>query len=135
MEFDLSRDFLEAISLSHPKAPANDKAELKANGGLHFLPSSPDGTMHTAIVSFSVKIDGQEQAFAQGAWRFLFTTSEQYDPKANQQNPFNRQLLVLGASKIIAVLNTSCMHANMPLIPVDAQRLTQSTGGQPPGDG
>lgn len=133
MEFDLSRDFLDAISLMHPKVPPSEKAEIKANAGLHFLPSSPDGTMHTAVVSFAVQIDGQDKPFAQGAWRFLFTSSEKYEPKDDQQNPFHRNLLVLGAQKVIAVLNSSCMHANMPLIPIDAQRLV--AGGEAPAEG
>ena len=70
MQFNISRDFLDGISLTQPNQP-DSQNELKANGGLHFLPSSPDGTMHTAVVSFTLQFEGQEQPFAQGGWRFL----------------------------------------------------------------
>nr|MBA3847470.1 hypothetical protein [Planctomycetota bacterium] len=46
MQFDISRDFLDGIALQQPqKRDAN--AEVQAKGQLRFLPSSPDGTLHT----------------------------------------------------------------------------------------
>lgn len=125
MDFDISRDYLDGISLGHPPRGSEGK-EIKAMGGLHFLPSSPDGTMHTALVSFALRIDGQDKPFAQAAWRFLFTTAKSFDPKAEGADQrVHRSLLLLGSSKIMAVLNNTCMHANLPLIPFDAQRMLQ----------
>ena len=80
MRFDISRDFMDGILLQHPAQPG-PKAEIKANVGLNFLPSSPDGTMHTAIVAFALQLDGSDKVFARGDWRFLFTTDEAFDPK------------------------------------------------------
>lgn len=133
MKFDISRDYLDGILLQHPPK-SEQQAEIKVGGGLHFLPSSPDGTMHTAVVSFSLQIDGQEQPFARGGWRFLFTTDEAFDPKSAPQDGFVRNLLILGSHKVLTVLNNLCLNANMPLIPVDPQALAQSAApaGAPP---
>lgn len=122
MQFDISRDFLDGIMLGQPPRIEGDK-ELRANGGLHILPSSPDGTMHTVVVSLSLQVDGSDQPYARAGWRVLFTTDERFEPKENQAAPFLRGVLVMGASKIIALLNNLCMHANMPLIPFSAQQL------------
>ena len=55
-----------------------------------------------------------------------------WTPKAEGADQrVHRSLLLLGSSKIMAVLNNTCMHANLPLIPFDAQRLLQQ-GAQPP---
>jgi len=129
MQFDISRDFLDGMMLQHP-AQASERSEIKAGGGLQFLPSSPDGTMHTAVVTFRLLMDDAEQPFARAGWRFLFTTEERYDPQADRGNPFQRQLLITGASKIIAVLNNCCMHANMPLIPIDGRQLAKQASAQ-----
>lgn len=125
MQFDISRDFLDAIMIQHPVQSESGK-EVKVNSGMHFLPSSPDGTMHTAVISLMLQIDGQEQPFAKAGWRFLFTSSEKWDPKEDQGNPFLGQLLVLGGSKVITVMNNLCLHANMPPIPISPERLAQS---------
>ena len=37
MNFNISRDYLDGISLTQPNQSEGDK-ELKANGGLHFCP-------------------------------------------------------------------------------------------------
>jgi hypothetical protein len=132
MKFDVSRDFLDGIMLQHP-VQADRNKEIKANGGLHFLPSSPDGTMHTGVVSFALLMDGSEAPFAKAGWRFLFTSDEKWDPKAEQSHPFLGQLLVHGASKIIAVMNSLCLHANMPLVPISAESLVSQLRG-PTGD-
>ena len=129
MKIDLSRDFLDGIYLQQP-VKTDNAGDIKVNGGLHFLPSSPDGTMHTAIVGFSLQLDGMDQPFARGGWRVLFTTDEQFDPKADQNNPFLRGVLVMGASKLMAQFNNLCRHANMPLIPFDPSRLVQSPSTQ-----
>jgi len=124
MKFDISRDFLDGIMLQHP--PQNDgNAEVSVNGGLHFLPSSPDGTMHTAVVSFQLQMQGSEHAFAKAGWRFLFTSSEQWDPKADQGNAFLGQLMMAGASRVVTVLNGLCLNANMPVLPISPERLAQ----------
>jgi hypothetical protein len=123
IQFDVSRDFLDGIALSHPAAPKEGQAEIKANGQLHFLPSSPDGTMHTAVVAFALTLGDQEQAFARAGWRFLFTTSVAFDPNQNQQHQFFSSLLMVGAGKIMVALNTLCMHANLPLIPFEPSQM------------
>ena len=40
MQFNISRDFLDGISLTQPNQP-DSQNELKANGGLHFLTFQP----------------------------------------------------------------------------------------------
>jgi hypothetical protein len=129
MQFDISRDFLDAMLLQQPNGARDSKREIRAAGQLHFLPSSPDGTMHTAIVSFALSLGEAEQPFARGGWRFLFTTDARFDPAKDTENPFFRSLLVLGAGKIMAQLNNLCMHANLPLIPFMPEQLV--LGGQP----
>jgi hypothetical protein len=123
MQFDISRDFLDAMLLQQPNGARDSKREIRAAGQLHFLPSSPDGTMHTAIVSFALSLGEAEQSFARGGWRFLFTTDARFDPSKDTENPFFRGLLVLGAGKIMAQLNNLCMHANLPLIPFMPEQL------------
>jgi hypothetical protein len=124
MDFNIRRDFLDGIVLSHPTQPKEgEQAEIKANGQLHFLPSSPDGTMHTAIVAFALSLGDQEQPFARAGWRFLFTTDSKFDPAANQQHPFFGSLLMVGAGKIMVQLNNLCMHAGLPLIPFEPSRM------------
>jgi hypothetical protein len=133
--YDLSRDFLDGILLQQPQPRKDGKGEIRAGGQLHFLPSSPDGTMHTAVVSFALMVDDNERPFAQGGWRFLFTSDATADPAKDQGNPFFGNLLVLGAGKIMALLNVLAMQANLPLIPFDPQRMTlqqQPAQGQPP---
>lgn len=122
MQFDISRDFLDGLMLQQP-TNKEGKTEIKAGGQLHFLPSSPDGTMHTAVVAFQLALGENEQPFARGGWRFLFTTDAAFDPKANQNHPFFGNLLVLGAGKIMAQVNNLAMHANLPLIPFEPGRM------------
>jgi len=129
MNFDLRRDFLDGIMLQHPTT-TEGKGEIRAGGQLHFLPSSPDGTMHTAVVTFALTLDEQEQPFARGGWRFLFTSDEAFDPKTNSQHPFFSQLLMVGAGKIMAQLNNLTMHAGLPLIPFEPQRMLVAQGQQ-----
>lgn len=124
--FDLSRDFLDGILVQQPQQSAEGKGEVKANGNLHFLPSSPDGTMHTAIVSFSLQVDGQEHPFARAGWRFLFTTEKSFEPQKNAQHPFFQSLMMVGIGKILTQINNCCMHANLPLVPFQPQQLVQA---------
>jgi hypothetical protein len=126
MRFDVSRDFLDGVMLQHPQSSAEqNNNEVQANASMQFLPSSPDGTMHTAVVSLRVSLKDQEQPFAHGGWRFLFTSDEEFDPKNAGQHPYLQRLLINGASKILAVLNPLCLHGNMPLIPLDTTSLVQ----------
>lgn len=127
MQFDIRRDFLDGIMLQQPQN-RNEKQEIKAGGQLHFLPSSPDGTMHTAVVSFGLSLDEKAPPFAQGGWRFLFTTDAQFDPAKEQNHPFFQNLLVVGAGKIMAQINNLAMHAGLPLIPFEPQRMTMAAG-------
>jgi len=128
MQFDISRDFLDGLMIQQP-TPTTGNPELKAAGQLHFLPSSPDGTMHTAVAAFALFLgNNAEQPFARGGWRFLFTTDEKFDPKAGTDNPFFQQLMMLGTGKILAQLNNLCMHANLPLIPFEPNRMVLQPG-------
>lgn len=129
MKLDISRDFLDGILLQHPQ-PVEGKGEVKVNAGLQFLPSSPDGKLHTAVATFMLVVDGNEHPFARGGWRFLFTSSEKFVPQENTQNEFLRQILALGISKITTVLNPLCLHANLPVIPIDAARVVQAAQAQ-----
>ena len=133
MQFDISRDFLDGLMLQQP-ATREGNAELRAAGQLHFLPSSPDGTMHTAVTAFALFVGDGDQPFARGGWRFLFTTDSKFDPKAGSTDPFFQQLMILGTGKILAQLNNLCMHANLPLIPFEPNRmvLQPAVDGQPP---
>ncbi len=132
MQFDVSRDFLDGIMLQQPQV-GEGNAEIRAAGQLHFLPSSPDGTMHTAIVSFALFIGPESKdakPFAQGGWRFLFTTDAKFDPKSDPQNQFFGNILVVGSGKIMALLNNLCLHAGLPLIPFDPSRMFVQGGQQ-----
>ena len=122
MQFDISRDYLDGLMIQQP-ASREGLSEIRAAGQLHFLPSSPDGTMHTAVSAFALFIGAAEQPFARGGWRFLFTTDTSFDPKAGSNDPFFQQLMVLGTGKIMAQLNNLCMHANLPLIPFEPGRM------------
>jgi hypothetical protein len=122
MQFDISRDYLDGLMIQQP-ATREGLSEIRAAGQLHFLPSSPDGTMHTAVSAFALFIGTAEQPFARGGWRFLFTTDTSFDPKAGSNDPFFQQLMVLGTGKIMAQLNNLCMHANLPLIPFEPGRM------------
>jgi hypothetical protein len=125
MQFDISRDFLDGLMLQQPQI-GEGNAEIRASGQLHFLPSSPDGTMHTAIVGFALFIGPESKdakPFAQGGWRFLFTTDARFDPKADPQNQFFANMLVIGSGKVMVLLNNLCMHAGLPLIPFDPNRM------------
>ena len=128
MNFDISRDFLDGIMMQQP-VHKDGASEIKAGGQLHFLPSSPDGTMHTAVVAFQLALGNSEQPFARGGWRFLFTTDESFDPSKNQNHPFFGNLLVLGAGKLMAQINNLAMHANLPLIPFEPNRMTLQNPG------
>lgn len=134
MKFDISRDFLDGLSLSHPK-PSEGKGEVKVNANLQFLPSSPDGRLHTAVVTFGLHVDGESNPFARGGWRFLFTTDEEFAPKETSNEEFFRHLLISGVSKITTVLNPLCMHANLPIIPIEANRLVNKARPQSEGQG
>jgi hypothetical protein len=130
MQFDISRDYLDGIMLQQP-VNREGKNEIRASGQLHFLPSSPDGTMHTAVVGFALMIgDDQAQPFARGGWRFLFTTDAAFDPTKDTENPFFGNLLALGAGKIMAQLNNLCMHANLPLIPFQPGQMVMNKQAQ-----
>lgn len=130
MNFDISRDFLDGLMLQQP-TQRDGQAEIKAAGQLHFLPSSPDGTMHTAIVSFHLALGDVEQPFARGGWRFLFTSDQSFDPKSNPNHPFFGNLLVLGAGKLMAQFNNLAMHANLPLIPFEPGRMMLQQAAPP----
>ncbi|TVR46030.1 MAG: hypothetical protein EA402_03360 [Planctomycetota bacterium] len=130
MKLDISRDFLDGIMLQHPQ-PVSGKGEVKVNAGLNFLPSSPDGKLHTAVVTFHLVVEGQEQPFARGGWRFLFTSSEKLVPQEQGGSDFFKHLLVTGVTKITTVLNPLCLHANLPVIPIDAGRMAQAAQTQP----
>lgn len=126
MKFTVNRDFLDGILVQHPPKQDADQ-EIRANANLNFLPSSPDGTMHTAVARLSFHSGDNEHPFITGGWRFLFSSDEQFDPQSEegQQQPFLRNILAAGAAKVMAVVNTNCMHANMPLIPLDASQLVR----------
>ena len=134
MKFDISRDFLDGITLQHPK-PTEGKGEVKVNANLQFLPSSPDGRLHTAVVTFSLHVDGEKNQFARGGWRFLFTTDEEFTPKETSNEDFFRHLLVNGVNKITTVLNPLCLHANLPIIPIEASRLVANAQQKPAEEG
>lgn len=129
MQFDISRDYLDGLMIQQP-ATREGLSEIRAAGQLHFLPSSPDGTMHTAVAAFALFIGTAEQPFARGGWRFLFTTDQSFDPKAGSSDPFFQQLMVLGTGKIMAQLNNLCMHANLPLIPFEPGRMVTQQAQQ-----
>jgi len=135
--FDLSRDFLDGLLIQQPQqlgGKADGKgSEVRANGNLHFLPSSPDGTMHTAVVSFALQVDGAEHPFARAGWRFLFTTDQSFEPAKNAENPFFQSLMMVGIGKILTQLNNLCMHANLPLVPFQPQQLMRAA--KPSGEG
>lgn len=132
MQFDISRDFLDGLMLQQP--PSREALnEIRAAGQLHFLPSSPDGTMHTAVTAFALFIGKSEQPFARGGWRFLFTTDTAFDPKTATDQPFFQSLMMLGTGKIMAQINNLCMHANLPLIPFEPGRMVQQQGAAQPG--
>ena len=132
--FDVSRDFLDGIVLQQPQSKEG-KGEIRASGQMHFLPSSPDGTMHTAVVSFALLTEGVEQPFARAGWRFLFTTTTTFDPKADAENPFFQSMMMVGIGKIMTLMNNLCMHANLPLVPFQPQQLARAAKGQPPAAG
>jgi len=134
--FDISRDFLDGIVLQQPppSREGEGKGEIRANGQLHFLPSSPDGTMHTAVVSFALLSEGTDQPFARAGWRFLFTTDRSFDPKADAENAFFQGVMMVGIGKIMTLMNNLCMHANLPLVPFQPQQLVRAAK-QPPAAG
>ncbi len=136
MQFDISRDFLDGLMLQQP-ATREALGEIRAAGQLHFLPSSPDGTMHTAVTTFALFLGKAEQPFARGGWRFLFTSDSAFNPKESTENPFFSSLMVLGTGKIMAQINNLCMHANLPLIPFEPGRMVvqQGTPGAPAAPG
>ncbi len=134
MKIDVTRDFLDGLHFEKPKMKSADE-EIKANANVQFLPSSPDGTMHTAIVTLRFHTSSEEQPFAFGGWRYLFTTDEKFDPSENKNNPALRGMLVQGCGKIMTVLNPLCLHGNMPLIPFEPSAMAraaqqQAEGGQ-----
>src|SRR3954466_11633076 len=105
MHFDISRDFLDGIAVQQPQR-RDAKSEIQAKGQLQFLPSSPDGTMHTAVVSFALATDPESPPFARAGWRFLVTTDAKFDPEADAQNPFFSSLMLVGIGKIMTAINT-----------------------------
>jgi hypothetical protein len=129
MQFDISRDYLDGLMLQQPPS-REGQADIRAAGQLHFLPSSPDGTMHTAVTSFALFFGKSEQPFARGGWRFLFTSSAAFDSKNANDHPFFSSLMVLGTGKLMAQINNLCMHANLPLIPFEPGRMVLQP--QPP---
>lgn len=129
MQFDLSRDFLDGLVLQHPQAKSGTEAQIRAGGQLQFLPSSTDGTMHTAVVSFALFLGEGEQPFARGGWRFLFTSDQPCKPQDNQNHPFFGQLLVVGAGKLMVQFNNLLMHANLPMIPFDPTQMAVRAQG------
>ncbi|MCX8040378.1 MAG: hypothetical protein N3B15_07400 [Planctomycetota bacterium] len=133
MQFDLSRDFLDGLAVQPPRITPGQDTQIRAAGQLHFLPSSADGTMHTAIVSFALFVGNNEQPFAQGGWRFLFTSDEQADPKQHQQHPFMAQMLVSGTGKLMVQFNNLLMHAGLSIIPLDPTQLVVRANSAPPG--
>jgi hypothetical protein len=135
MQFDLSRDFLDGIVIQHPQVKAGQEAQIRAGGQLHFMQSSPDGTMHTAVVTFALMIGDNEQPFARGGWRFLFNTDQKCEPREHQNHPFMSQLLVVGAGKVMVQLNNLLMHAGLPMIPFDPTQMAvrQNGAATPPG--
>jgi len=135
MQFDLSRDFLDGIVMQHPQVKSGQEAQIRAGGQLHFMPSSTDGSMHTAVISFALFIGEGDQPFARGGWRFLFTSDESCDPREHQNHPFMAQLLVVGAGKVMVQMNNLLMHAGLPMIPFDPTQMAvkaQQTGMTPP---
>jgi hypothetical protein len=134
MQFDLSRDFLDGIVMQHPQVKSGQEAQIRAGGQLHFMPSSADGTMHTAVVSFALFIGEGDQPFARGGWRFLFNSDAKVDPREHQNDPFMAQLLVVGAGKVMVQMNNLLMHAGLPMIPFDpTQMAVRPQGATPPG--
>jgi hypothetical protein len=113
MQFDLSRDFLDGLVLQHPQAKSGTEAQIRAGGQLQFLPSSTDGTMHTAVVSFALFLGEGEQPFARGGWRFLFTSDQPCKPQDNQNHTFFGQLLVVGAGKLMVQFNNQIGRAHV----------------------
>jgi hypothetical protein len=130
MKFDLSRDFLDGIHVTHPPPQGDKEPQVNANGGLRFLPSSPDGKLHTVIAMFGLAVSGEEQPFMQGGWRFLFTTDEKFEPEKSAGEPFLQQLLMIGATKLLTVMNNLCMHANLPIMPINIAQLVQAAQAQ-----
>lgn len=135
MKFDISRDFLDGIMVTHPTPNQDQKNEIKAGGGLHFLPSSPDGKLHTAVAGLALTLGNGDKPFARGGWKFLFTTDEKFDPKENPNDPFLKSLLVLGTSKVMAIINPTLLHANLPLVPIDTTQLAQAASPIPDSSG
>ncbi len=134
MKIEVTRDFLDGLHFEKPKMKAANE-EIKANANMQFLPSSPDGTMHTAIVTLRFNTESEEKPFSYGGWRYLFTTDESYDPSNDSGNATLRGILVNGCGKIMTVLNPLCLHGNMPLIPFEASAMVraaqqQAEGGQ-----
>lgn len=133
MQFDLSRDFLDGLVVQHPQAQSGE-AQIRAGGQLQFAPSSADGTMHTAIISFALFLGEGDQPFARGGWRFLFNSDQTCKPQDHQNEPFFSQLLVIGAGKLMVQFNNLLMHANLPMIPFDPSQMAVKAQGQtPPG--
>jgi hypothetical protein len=122
MQFDISRDFLDGLLIQQPPS-REGLAEIRAGGQLHFLPSSPDGTMHTAVVAFALFVGASDQPFARGGWRFLFTSDSPFDPKQVKDLPFYSTLMMIGTGKIMVQINNLCMHANLPLIPFEPNQM------------
>ena len=85
MKFSVNRDFLDGILVQHPNQQGADQ-EVRANANLHFLPSSPDGTMHTAVAALTFHMGDNEQPFISGGWRFLFSSDEKFNPKKPKTN-------------------------------------------------
>jgi hypothetical protein len=123
--FNLSRDFLDGVTLVQPP-PVQSNQEIKLSGGVHFLPSSPDKKLHTVVVSVGIGTNEKDPPFIRGGWRFLFSTSQAFEPEKNPNNDFLRQLLMIGTSKLMVVVNGLLMHANLPILPIDGRSLANA---------
>ena len=133
MKLEVTRDFLDALHYEKPKMKSAQE-EIKANANMQFLPSSPDGTMHTAVVTLRFNTESVEQPFAYGAWRFLFTSDEAFEPAKAANDPTLRGILINGCGKVMTVLNPLCLHGNMPLIPFEASAMARAAQQQAGGE-
>ena len=79
--------------------------------------------MHTVQVQVTLTLDDPQKPFVNGLWRFMLRTSEACEIEEQKSDAFFNQLLAHGATKILIQVNNLCMHANMPVIPLDGNQL------------